>query len=89
MCPNYIVQLRNTNSHLLQVYLGAWSKIEISIEIMSVELLIIDNTRFKHYPSTYCLCKVDISFEPTFKLLTFYFNIRITTSLSLIFTVYH
>ena len=28
MCPNYIHELRNTNSHLLQVYLGAWAKIE-------------------------------------------------------------
>mgnify|MGYP007133528473 CR=1 FL=1 len=24
MCPNYILELRNTKSHLLQVYLGAW-----------------------------------------------------------------
>jgi len=22
-CPNYILEFRNTNSHLLQVYLGA------------------------------------------------------------------
>jgi len=24
MCPNYILEFRNTNSHLLQVYLGVW-----------------------------------------------------------------
>jgi len=34
MCPNYmyILEFRNTNSHLLQVYLGAWIKIETVIE---------------------------------------------------------
>jgi len=35
MCPNYIhfvLKFRNTKSHLLQVYLGAWVKIEIVIE---------------------------------------------------------
>ena len=26
MCPNYILELRNRKSHLLQVYLGAWAK---------------------------------------------------------------
>jgi len=30
--PNYILELRNTNSHLLQVYLGACVKIEIVIK---------------------------------------------------------
>ena len=29
VCPNYILEFRNTNSHLLQVYMGAWVKIEI------------------------------------------------------------
>ena len=28
MCPNYILKFRNTKSHLLQVYLGTWAKIE-------------------------------------------------------------
>jgi len=32
MCPNYIPKFRNTQSHLLQVYLGAWVKVEIVIE---------------------------------------------------------
>jgi len=32
MHPNYILEFRNMNSHLLQVYLGAWVKIEIVIE---------------------------------------------------------
>ena len=32
MCPNYIIELRNTKSHILQVYLGAWVKLEIVIE---------------------------------------------------------
>ena len=31
-CPNYILKIRNTKSHLLQVYLGAWVKIEIVIK---------------------------------------------------------
>jgi len=31
MCPNYIL-FRNTTSYLLQVYLGAWVKIETVIE---------------------------------------------------------
>ena len=26
VCPNYIHESRNTKSHLLQVYLGAWAK---------------------------------------------------------------
>ena len=33
MCPNYIRVSRNTTSYVLQVYLGAWVKIEIVIEI--------------------------------------------------------
>jgi len=33
MCPNYILEFRNTNSHLMEFYLGAWVKIEIVIEI--------------------------------------------------------
>jgi len=32
ICPNCMLELRNTQSHLLQVYLGAWVKIEIVIE---------------------------------------------------------
>ena len=32
MCPNYILEFRNTKSHILQVYLGAWVKLEIVIE---------------------------------------------------------
>ena len=32
MCPNYILKFRNTKSHILQVYLGAWVKLEIVIE---------------------------------------------------------
>ena len=31
MCPNYI-EFRNIKFHLLQVYLGAWVKIQIVIE---------------------------------------------------------
>jgi len=31
-CPNYILELRNTKPHLLQVYLGGWAKIETVIE---------------------------------------------------------
>jgi len=33
MCPDYILEFRNMKSHLLQVYLGTWIKIEIVIEI--------------------------------------------------------
>ena len=32
MRPNYIPELRDTKSHSLQVYLGAWVKIETDIE---------------------------------------------------------
>jgi len=32
MCPYYILEFGNMTSHLLQVYLGAWAKIEIVIE---------------------------------------------------------
>ena len=32
MCPNYILEFRNMTSHLLQVYLGVWVKIEIVIK---------------------------------------------------------
>ena len=32
MCPNKTLEFRNTQSHLLQVYLGAWVKIGIVIE---------------------------------------------------------
>jgi len=28
MCPNYILEFRNTKLHLLQVYLGVWAMIE-------------------------------------------------------------
>jgi len=28
ICPNYILKFRNTNSHLLQVYIDVWAKIE-------------------------------------------------------------
>ena len=31
-CPNYILKIRNTKSHLLQVYQEAWVKIEIVIK---------------------------------------------------------
>ena len=41
MCPNYILKLRNTNSHLLQVYLGAWAKIETVIEAHVCSLVIV------------------------------------------------
>ena len=55
MYPNYILEFRNTKSHLLQVYIGAWVKIDIAIESMSVQLLVIVLIVFKRYPSTYCL----------------------------------
>jgi len=32
ICPYYILEFRNTKSHLLQVYLDAWAKIETVIE---------------------------------------------------------
>ena len=32
MCPYHILKFRNTNAHLLQVYLGAIAKIENDIE---------------------------------------------------------
>ena len=32
MCVNYILEFRNIISHLLQVYLGVWVKIETVIE---------------------------------------------------------
>ena len=32
MCANYILEFRNITSHLLQVYLGVWVKIETVIE---------------------------------------------------------
>jgi len=31
-CPDYKLEFRKMKSHLLQVYLGAWVKIEIVIE---------------------------------------------------------
>ena len=34
MCHNYILKFRNTKSHLLQVYLGVWVKIEIVTVIL-------------------------------------------------------
>jgi len=33
MSPNYIRESRNKTSNVVQVYLGAWVKIEIVIEI--------------------------------------------------------
>jgi len=41
-------------SHLLQVYLGAWVKIEFFIENHVVKLLVIVIIVFKCYPSIYC-----------------------------------
>ena len=32
MCPNYTLEIRNTQSHVLQVYHGAWVKVETVIE---------------------------------------------------------
>ena len=32
MCPNYIHEFKNMHSHLLQIYLGQWIKIESVIE---------------------------------------------------------
>jgi len=32
MCPYYILELRNTQSHLLQVYPDTWAKIETVIK---------------------------------------------------------
>jgi len=32
MCPNYILKFKNTQWHILQVFLGGWVKIEIVIE---------------------------------------------------------
>jgi len=32
MCPNYILELRNSKLHLSKDYLGAWVKIEIIIQ---------------------------------------------------------
>ena len=29
MCPDYILKFKNTKSHYLQVYLGAWVKIVV------------------------------------------------------------
>ena len=58
MCPDYIctciLEIRNTNSNLMQVYLGAWAKIEIVIE-NHVWLVVGHSviTVFKRYPSTY------------------------------------
>jgi len=42
----------NTQSHLLQVYLG---ENKLSPKILSVKLLVIVTIVFKHYSSTYCL----------------------------------
>jgi len=55
MCPHYILEFRNTISHLLQLYIGAWAKIYIIIEIMPVKLLVSVIIVFKCYPCTYCL----------------------------------
>jgi len=32
ICSYYILEFRNTKSHVLQVYIGAWAKIETVIE---------------------------------------------------------
>jgi len=32
MCPDYILEVGNTISHLLQIYLGAWVKVEHVVE---------------------------------------------------------
>jgi len=75
ICPNvnYILEFRNTKSHLLQVYLGAWVKIEIVIE-NHVKLLVIVIIDFKRYPSTYCLmqgrCFICNNFEKLKKIFT-------------------
>jgi len=56
MCFNYKLDYRNTTSHLLQVYLGAWAKIKkLSTKFMSVKLLVIVIIVFKRYPGTHCL----------------------------------
>jgi len=31
MCPHYILEFRNTNSHLLQVYIDVWANTETVI----------------------------------------------------------
>ena len=60
MCCNYILEFRNTNSHLLQVYLGAWAKIVIVIKL---KLLVIQTfylqiriTTFKYGYKHECTC---------------------------------
>jgi len=45
---------------------------------MSVKLLVIVITVFKHYASTYCLMQGSCSFVATFKIWTFYPKVRIT-----------
>jgi len=50
--PNYILELRNMKSQLLQVYLGPWVKIEI---MEYGKLLVIVIIVFKRYLSTYWL----------------------------------
>jgi len=52
MCPNYTFEFRNTKSHVLQVCLGAWAKIETAIDVLSVKFQVIVITVFKHYHST-------------------------------------
>jgi len=38
-CPNLIHEFRNTNSHLLQVYVSAWAKIKkLSSEMKFVKI---------------------------------------------------
>ena len=54
ICSNYILEFRNTNSHVLQVYLGVWVRIEIGIENMFVTLIVIVIIVFKRYSSTFC-----------------------------------
>ena len=68
MCPKYILEIRNTLSHSLYFYLGAWVKIETVIENHVLKLLFIVTIVFKPYPRTYCLmqgsCLMCSKFDP-------------------------
>jgi len=45
MCPNYIIEFRNTRSHLLKIYLGEWitQPLMLKLQLFAHILLMLDS----------------------------------------------
>jgi len=73
----YVLTTTNTKSHVLQVYLGAWAKIESAIENESVEfeVVCVSSAILVHIIE----CQVVVQIVATFKILKLYLKLRVTT----------